>query len=44
MNCRELYFGVGNILKVMRVDFVAGYDDVDNMQTGVRIWVGISNL
>ncbi|UII23213.1 DUF5686 family protein [Fulvivirga ligni] len=40
----ELYFGVENIFKVMRVDFAAGYDDIDKVKTGVRIWIGISNL
>lgn len=40
----ELIFGFENIFNVLRVDFVAAYDDIEDFQTGFRLWFGIGNL
>ena len=36
----EVFAGLENIFKVLRVDFVAGYDRNNNVQTGIRIGSG----
>ena len=36
----EVFAGLENILKIFRVDFVAGYDTNNNIKTGIRIGSG----
>ena len=36
----EVFVGLENILKVLRVDFVVGYDKNNNVKTGIRIGKG----
>lgn len=39
-NYAEVFGGIENILKIFRVDFVAGYDPFGNVRTGLRIGGG----
>lgn len=40
----EIFGGFENVFKVARIDLVAGYSDLEDFQTGIRIWFGIGQL